>query len=231
MSKSEATPVSEDHKTTHRIDGGSYDALSMDALRTSDQPLHPQWHVYRDTEAPSSQAHVMTHALWTDASHWRGGHTWAWVDHADNFAHGRGMGFAIDNNEAELWANAEALRTIPVGDVVHVNTDSVAAAALMPPFADVDDLPVKPMRNATTLYRECLAEIDFVSADKSVVVHWLKGHRSSGRNVAADRLATAARWEDTTLDEWLLDCEHALAAITALPGLECSCCLGTANIR
>ncbi|MFJ7289675.1 ribonuclease HI [Curtobacterium sp. NPDC098951] len=163
-------------------------------------------------------------AIWTDASHWRGGHTWAWVDDTGNFAHGRGRGFAIDNNEAELWAIVEGLRAVPDRHVVHVTTDSETAAALMLPFADVDGVLSKPMRNSE-LYRECLEDLAAVTSNKTVVAHWRKGHQSAGSNVAADRLATAARWEDTTFDEWTRDWEHALGALEdghELPA-PCSC--------
>ncbi|PYY64422.1 hypothetical protein DEJ30_08125 [Curtobacterium sp. MCPF17_003] len=168
---------------------------------------------------------VPARAIWTDASHWRGGHTWAWVDDVGNFAHGRGMGFAIDNNEAELWAIVEGLRAVPDGSSVHVTTDSETAAALMPPFAEVNGVLAKPMRNSE-LYRECFEDLAAVTVNKTVVVHWRKGHQPAGRNVAADRLATAARWEDTTFDDWTRDWKHALDALKDGAELHAPCSCG-----
>ncbi|MBK4347116.1 RNase H family protein [Lacisediminihabitans changchengi] len=176
----------------------------------------------------SPDVHAASRAIWTDASVWKGGSSWAWVDDSGYFAHGVCRGWATDNNDAELWAIAEGVRAAQPGQLVHVNTDSETAAALMQPFALVDGVVSKPMRDIGR-YRESLDEIGSVANGKTVVVHWLKGHRSDVRNVAADALATAARWTDSTYDEWEHDCRHALRGFGARLGQRlaegplCSC--------
>ena len=179
------------------------DTLSGDrAMSEQTQPFDLNRVPVLDDFAPSR-------AIWTDASLWRGGHSWAWVDDAGYFAHGRGMGWAVDINDAELWAIVEGLRAAPAGQIVHVNTDSETAAALMRPFAVVDGVQSNAPRDSSR-YREVLEDVAEVAQGKTVIVHWLKGHGPDIRNIAADRLATAARWDDTSPEEWMRDCAEAL---------------------
>lgn len=140
-------------------------------------------------------------AIWTDASFWGSGHSWAWIDDLGNFAHGRSRGWAVDSNDAELWAIAEGLRATASGALVHINTDCAIAASLLKPFADVRGLTMKTPPDVRR-FRESRDEVGRLCWDRTVVVHQIKGHSADRRNRAADKLATAARRQDSSPAFW-----------------------------
>jgi ribonuclease HI len=113
-----------------------------------------------------------------------------------------------------LWAIAEGLRATPVGGVVHVNTDCEIAAILMQPFAVVEGMTLAHPRDVRR-FRESRDEVGRLCLERSVTVHWVKGHGSDVRNRAADKLATAARRGYDELSRWQQAWSGAMRAVEA----------------
>ncbi|WP_092387746.1 RNase H family protein [Curtobacterium sp. YR515] len=170
---------------------------------------------------------VPVRALWTDASVGPAAYTWAWVDDTGAFAHGMTLGWGDDAIEGELVAVAEGLRSGPAGQTVHVNVDSEAAVALMRDMARVE-VTANPARSRWR-YESVLSSLTALCAERTVVVHQVRGHADDPRNIAAHRLAKVARRREEDLAGWKLGCSVALRELgdrfgrRDIRGVTCTC--------
>jgi len=122
-------------------------------------------------------------AAWTDGSVRGERASWAFVRDDGHLARGALDGASI--NDVEMRALVEAVRSVPEGAVIHLNSDSHAALGRaarvvpvsgIPAFARTDDDPL-------------IAELATLARRRVVVGHWVRGHGVEVRNHLADQLA------------------------------------------